>query len=416
MADGLLIYGIVAAYVAFMVFVVALSLRPGEAGFLATIIRPAIIAAALPPVWIIIQLLPIPISGVEHPVWLSAQTALGTTLLGGISIDRGASLISLCRYFSAAGIFFVATAVCIDRLRAETMLFWLAGVTTLLALLLIVHDLGGYIFLGELSSVGRRASVTAAATFGTVLTATLADYAFERYETRRNRADFSIYLLVTTVLTAFGGFVVCWIAIAFFTSKAAIFAALCGVGTFALIVGFRRLGIGPRVGLFVAAVAIAVPLSVIAKSLLAAAPDLTIRFDTLAAQPLLALTQRIIGDTSWTGSGAGTFASLLPIYHDTGNTLAASVAPTTAASFLIELGRPALWIIVIGAVVGIAWLIHGALERGRDSFFAAAGAACGITLLIEGFFDASLAGTATLVIAASVLGLGLSQSVSRTTR
>ena len=66
------------------------------------------------------------------------------------------------------------------------------------------------------------------------------------------------------------------------------------------------------------------------------------------------------------------------------------------------------------ALAAIAWLLTGAFQRGRDSFFTAAGTSCGVVLLIEAFVDASLLKTTIVVIAASILGLALSQSVSRT--
>jgi hypothetical protein len=412
--DSLLIHGIVTGYVALMTFIVAWSIRPGEAGFLGSIIRPAVLIALIPAIWMVIQALPLPFTGLQHPIWESARAALGKPIWGSISIARGATLVALVRYLFACGLFFVAAAVCVDRLRAEAILFWLAGITTLLALTLIIYDLGGFLFLGDISSIGRWASITAAATLGTVLSTAIAVYAFERYETRRNRADFSVVLLIVTNIAAVGGMAVCWIAIVFFTSNAAIYAALCGVGTFLLIVGFRRLGVSPRMGIVVTAIAIAVPMSIIATDLLAKSPDLTLRFDTQASQSLIALTQRMISDTNWAGSGAGTFAAWIPIYRDTGTMIVAPVAPTTAAGLLIELGPFALWIIMIAALAVIAWLTHGALQRGRDSFFPAAGAACAVVLLIETFFDASLAGTTTVVIATSVLGLALAQSTSRT--
>jgi hypothetical protein len=414
--NHLLAQGIVTGYVGLMTLIVAWSIRPGEAGFLANIIRPAIVIAIIPAIWIVIQALPMPFTGLQHPIWESARAALGESLLGSISINPGATLVALARYFSACGLFFVAAAVSIDRLRAEVILLCLTGIATLLALTLIIYNLGGFLFLGHISSVGRRASITAAAILGTVLTAAIVVYAFERYETRRNRADFSIVLLIITIAAAIGGMTVCWIAIVFFTSNAATFAAICGAGTFFLIFGFRRLGIGPQMGIPVTAIAIAVAMSVIAKDLLAKTPDLTLRFDTQTAQSLIGLTQRMITDTNWAGSGAGTYSALLPIYQDTGNMIVAPVAPTTAAGLIIELGPYAFWFLVSAALAAIAWLIRGALQRGRDSFFPAAGASCAVILLIEAFFDASLAGTTTIVIATSVLGLALSQSVSRTSR
>jgi hypothetical protein len=412
--DSLLIHGLLAGYTALLIAIIAWTIRPGEAGFVVSLMRPVAAFAAVPAIWILVQAAPTPMVSLQHPIWASAQAAL--PMLGSISVSPGATLVALARYFSAFGLFFIATAVTIDRQRAELVLFMLAGISALLAVLLIVHDLGGFVFLGELSSVGRRAGLTSAATLGTVLTAAMTVYALERYETRRNRGDFGFASFVTIVASSLGAFAVCWIAIAFFTSNAAIFAAATGVGTFVLIVGFRRLGLGPRLGYVLAVIAVAVPLSLIAHDLLGGERDIALRFDMTETQPSLATAQRIIADTGWLGSGAGTFTALLPIYQDTPDAVSRPSAPTTASALVIELGRPALWIVVIAALAAIAWLIRGALQRGRDSFFAATGASAGVVLLVEAFCDASLLASTTIIIAAAILGLALSQSVSRSSR
>jgi hypothetical protein len=415
-SDSLLIQGVLAAYVAAMVCLVAWSIRPGEASFLAGIIRPVMVFAFFPAAWIVLQAIPLPFDGLRHPVWISAETALGKTLWGSISISPGDTLLALARYLSACGLFFVAAAVTIDRQRAETVLLWLTGMTTLLALTLIVHNLGGFVFLGEIRTSGARAAITAAATLGTVLTSTTAIYAIERYETRRSRADFSRSLFVIMIVTSVGALLLTLIAIALFASRPALFAALSGVGTFGLIIGFRRIGLGAGLGILLACIAVAVPLSLIAGSFFIRTPDISLRFVTDASKSQIDLTQRMISDSGWAGSGAGTYRALLPIYQDPSHSTVGAVAPTAAAGYLIEMGRPVLWIVIVAALAMIGWLTHGALQRGRDSFFTAAGAGCMVALTLEAFFDASLSGTTTIILVMAVLGLAVSQSVSRTAR
>jgi hypothetical protein len=414
--DSLLIHGFVAAYVALMLLIVAWSVRPGEAAFLWSITRPAVIVALVPALWIVFQAVPLPFHGLQHPIWISAEAALGRPLWGSVSISPGHTLLALARYFSACGLFFVAAAVTIDRQRAETTLVMLAAVTVLMAVVLIVHNLGGFVFLGELSSVGPRSVVAASVTLGSVLAAATAIYAIERYETRRSRADFGRKLFVMMIATSLLALFVTLFALILFTSKPAIFAALSGLGTFVLIIGFRRIGLGASMGYLLAAVVVAVPLSIIAGDFFIKGTDLTLRFASEAPRPLIVQTQRMISDSSWAGSGAGTYTALLPIYQDTANSAASRVAPTTAAELSIELGRPGLWLAIAAALAAIAWLTHGALQRGRDSFFTAAGASCAVVLTLETYFDASLAGSGTIVLAMTMLGLALSQSVSRSAR
>ena len=126
------------------------------------------------------------------------------------------------------------------------------------------------------------------------------------------------------------------------------------------------------------------------------------------------MTQRMIADTGWPGTGGATFALLLPIYGNSNTGTLATVAPSTAAQIAIELGWPALWTILVMTFVVLFLLLRGALQRGRDSFYSAAGAGCIVVLTLEAFCDASLLSTAVLVYTTAALGLALAQRISRT--
>ena len=121
----------------------------------------------------------------------------------------------------------------------------------------------------------------------------------------------------------------------------------------------------------------------------------------------------MISDTHWTGSGAGTFSALASIYRDIDDPDEPQ-APTTAAAIVVELGQPALSLSIITMVASTALLVAGALRRGRDSFYPAAGAGCVIALMVEAFTDAALLSTAVQIVVAVVVGLGLAHSKSRT--
>jgi hypothetical protein len=47
----------------------------------------------------LIQVLPLNIVGLAHPIWGSAVAVLGRPIAGSISIDTGATLFSLGRYW-----------------------------------------------------------------------------------------------------------------------------------------------------------------------------------------------------------------------------------------------------------------------------------------------------------------------------
>src|SRR6478752_1265660 len=109
--DGVITQGLVAAIAALSLAIVALQIRPGEAGFLYGVIRPVAVVAVIPAVWMLVQVLPIQNVGLAHPIWKSTAAALGHPVTGSISIDPGATLVSFVRYVSATALAFVAAAV-----------------------------------------------------------------------------------------------------------------------------------------------------------------------------------------------------------------------------------------------------------------------------------------------------------------
>ena len=100
--DELITQGIVAGIVALGLAITALVLRPGETGFLISIVRPLIVIAAVPALWIAIQALPFGI--LAHPIWNSAAQALQSRIIGAISIDPGSTAIALGQYLSMIAI------------------------------------------------------------------------------------------------------------------------------------------------------------------------------------------------------------------------------------------------------------------------------------------------------------------------
>src|SRR5262245_24879761 len=114
--DGPMAHATLVAYAAAALALIGASIRPGEAGHLASVIRPFSLIAAIPAIWLIIQMMPLPIKSWAHPIWRSAETALGAPIASGITIDPGATLVAICRYSSAIAILFLTTAVTIDRM------------------------------------------------------------------------------------------------------------------------------------------------------------------------------------------------------------------------------------------------------------------------------------------------------------
>src|ERR1039458_6767396 len=57
--DGPIIQGLVIAATAISVALVAVRIRPGEADFLSSVIRPMAVVAVIPALWMVVQVLPL---------------------------------------------------------------------------------------------------------------------------------------------------------------------------------------------------------------------------------------------------------------------------------------------------------------------------------------------------------------------
>ena len=77
--DGPIMHGIIVAAAAALVAVVGFRIRHSELDFLLSVIRPIALVAAIPALWMLIQVLPLGAIGLAHPIWESASAALGKT-------------------------------------------------------------------------------------------------------------------------------------------------------------------------------------------------------------------------------------------------------------------------------------------------------------------------------------------------
>jgi hypothetical protein len=411
--DGPIIHGLVIAAAAVSAAIVALRIRPAEAGFLSTVTRLMAIIAAIPALWILFQVLPLKTVGLAHPIWESAAAALGRPLAGSISIDPGATLISLARYLSAVAIAFVAAAVAIDRRRAEWVLFALTAATTIIALMVLAAGLGNFTFLSKSIGSPASAATTDSAGLGIILAVATALYTIERAKTQQlGQGESAVWLRLTSAACLIA-VAICSLAVFVGATSQTYFAVSYGVATFAVAIVGRRFRLGPWGYSAIVSVALVVGIAAVALQPRRQTMDLTLAFAARAPAPLIAVTQRVLTETRWTGTGVGTFAAVLPIYRDIDELAAGSIAPTAASAIAVELGRPFLWAILIAAMALALTLLRGAVRRGRDSFYSMAGASSIVAITLLAFGNMGMFSTPVLVIAAAAVGIAIAQSKSR---
>jgi hypothetical protein len=406
--DGLIMQGLVAGIVAVALVVTTRTLRPGETGFLISVIRPLIVIAAVPALWVLIQVLPLRV--LVHPIWKSAEIGLQHPIAGTMSVDPGASIIALGQYLSVTAVALLSAAIAVDRQRAEWILFALTAAVTVIALIVLTHDL---FFPGAWLAAFSRVQAVDCTAVGTIIASAACIRMIERHEARRASPPRSMPIL-STFMACGAALVICGAALMLGAKREALFATGYGLFAFACMMIVRRFGLG-----LLAVTGMAVPALGIAVLLVAVHPpdrgtNVLLAFAGEAPPSLIALSEHMLDDAPLVGTGAGTFGAVAPIYREMDDPPSGSVAATAAGAFAIELGQPMLWLITATTVGFILMLLRASLQRGRDSFYSAMGGSCLITLLLLAFTNAGLLGTATSLIAAAALGLGFAQSKSRT--
>jgi hypothetical protein len=407
--DGTIIYGLLLALVAVGVALTASKIPAGESAHLQRVILTPAILAAIPAAWILVQMLPLP-SLLANPIWNSAATALGRPIVGAISIDVGATALSFSKYTAAIGVLLLAVLTAADRRQAKWLLYALTAATTLISLMFLCSELFHFRSLNALEDPAKRADALDAVAFGLILSISTGNRIYERQEmrlTEASRVNFRRGLALCAT-----AFVLCLAALLLGSSRMVAFAALYGVGAVLAIALIRRFTLG-RWGLMaLAAVAIVGFIGIAATSSGIQGSDLTL---VLASQnrDATVIAQRIVSEAPLLGTGAGTYAALVPIYRTPDEGEQQSVVPTAAAAISVELGRPMLWYTFSGLVIGALLLLQGALRRGRDSFYPAAGTACLIASVLLLLGNSGLLGAASGSLAAATVGLAIGQSKSR---
>jgi hypothetical protein len=409
--DGLIMQGVVSGIVAVALAITARSLRPGETEFLVPVVRAPAILAAIPALWVLVQVLPLRV--LAHPIWNNAETALGHPVVGTISVDPGASFIALGQYLSVVGVVFLSAAVAVDRQRAEWILFALTAAVVAIALITRAHDL----FLPEeWFPAFARAQAIDCVSMGTIIVGVACIRTIERYETRGSSPQRSVPVLLWTFVACTAALAICAAVEMFGATREILIATAYGIFTLICISIIRRFALGAVVTAAIAAPALSAAVLLLAYHPTERGTSVPLAFTGASDPSLIALSERVLYDAPLVGTGAGTFAALAPIYRQIDDPPPGSTAATAATAFAIELGKPMFWLITAATAGTIFILLRASLQRGRDSFYPAMGGSCLITLLLLSFNNAGVFGTAGSLIAAAAIGLAIAQSKSRTSK
>jgi hypothetical protein len=408
--DGPLTQSLIGVLAAAALAAVAMVARAVDVKLVGQITARLRIAAAIPVIWMLVQLLPMPFSGISHSIWVNADEALNRQSFGHISIDLGQTIQAIIFYTANVALVIASVFATRDRRRAELALSVLAAIATLATVLLMIAR---WLSAAEPVSEDAGGILTAVSSIGVILLMACATSAIERAESRpvdpskpkRNGA---------TALLLYGGLglLVCLAGLIVGATANIWLVTVFAVAAYISAQIIRRFGLANwAAAVLLATLVIAAAMIVVWRYNPAAALSPVLQFATSASPTAISVARRILADASWFGTGAGTYAQLVPIYQ--GLDTPSTTPPSTAAALAIELGWPMMLFVFLLGIGTFVTLYRGALIRGRDSFYPAAAAACTIILLLQAFCDASLLRTGIAVLADAIIGLGLAQSVSR---
>jgi hypothetical protein len=400
--DGVATQYLFTALAAAALAAVGISARAADAKLAAQVTRPFKLAAAVPAIWMVVQILPMPFW--SHSIWINANEALNSRSWGHISIDIGKTLAALTIYLGNLSLIVASVFVTRDRRRAELTLLTLTSITILMTIALLIGKPMMASAAGDFNEM-----LSAVSSFGIILSLTSGIRALEQNERRRgtperpdNRASLAL---------SGAGLLICIAGLAVSATLNVALTVALGAIAFGSIQAIRRFGLASwAIGMLIATITIAGAMIVLWRYDSARMLSPFLQFATAAAPDAISIAQRILSDTVWQGTGAGTYAQLLPIYQEFGSSVAK--APSTASEFAIELGWP-VTVFIIAAAIGLIILFYrGALTRGRDSFYPAAAGVCAILIVLQSFCDTSLLNSCVAMIGDVVIGLGFAQSVS----
>ena len=379
-----------------------ISARSADVNFAAQVTRALKLAAAIPAIWMVVQILPTPFW--SHSIWINANEALNRQSWGHISVDIGKTCGALAFYLGNVSLIVVGVFVARDRRRAELILMTLTTITALTTIALLISKLIVGSATGEFNEM-----LSAVSSLGIIFSLTSGVRTVERHESRQALA--TPQNTQTGLALSGAGLLICIAGLAASATLNVGLTVAFGAIAFGSVQAIRRVGLASwAIAVFVATMIIAAAMIILWRYDSSRMLSPFLQFATAVSPGAISIAQRILLDTGWQGTGAATYAQLLPIYQEFGSSV--TKAPSTVSAFAIELGWPMTLFIIAAAIGLIVMLYRSALTRGRDSFYPAAATACTTIILFQTFCDTSLLNPCVAMVGDAVIGLGLAQSVS----
>jgi O-antigen ligase len=386
--------------------------------------------------WGGIQLVPLGSSGLAHPSWSVASSALGESLPQTISVNGAETRVALMRLLTYVTVFLSAFIIARDVDRANFLLravLVAAALYALYGLLRYATAIDKILWFDQPSSTHLTATFvnrnTAATYFGV---ASCVSFVFLLRRARHAISDAGseatarrgLERLLAGVAGKLGFefalFVLLLTATLLTQSRAGVTATLLALtmGLLLLQLRARRTGGGPAM-VFVMLVGLTAGLGVMQMSGTGVIERLA---DTESGSEdrfsIFRDTVVAISDHAWLGTGLGTFQDIFPLYLDTtapSNSLW-DKAHNDYLEVLLGLGIPAGSAIILAVALLIWRALRGTFERRRNSHIPMAGVLSGLLVGVHAVFDFSLQIQAVALTFAVVLAAAVAQARSDNAR
>jgi hypothetical protein len=405
--DGLVAQSLIAALAAAAIAFVGISARAADVSFAAQVTRRLKLASVVPAIWMIVQILPMPFG--SHSIWINANEALGQQSWGHITVDIGKTFEAMAFYLANVSLIVASVFATKDRKRAELTLLALSAVTTLTTVELVIGKWGTISNLGK-SEINELLGAVSA--LGIIFSLATGALTIEGHESRRGEPTGPAQNLRLALVLGGAGLLVGIAGLAVGATLNVGLVAAFGAIAFASVQTIRRVGLPSwATGIFLITMVTAAAMIILWRYDSSRSSSPFLKFASAATPDAISVAQRLLSDAGWLGTGAATYAPLLPIYQELSSSV--TQAPSTASAIAIELGWPMAFFSIAAAIGLIAALYRGALARGRDSFYPATAAGCTVVILGQAFCDTSLQYSCVAVLGDVAIGLGLAQSVSQ---
>ena len=379
--------------------------------------------------WIAYQMLPNPFAITHQPIWSLAQNALGETLSPSISVDRYQTAADLLHLITYAAIFIAAWRASRDSDSAWLVVRAIGWIGAAYALYgIIVYSLGNKSILW-LPKWAYREDLTGTFvnrnSFATFLGLALVCNLAPLTELFSRRIDASSRR--TTILSAFESVLSqgLWIALRIVLIGGALLLTHSRGGTISTLLALAAAAFvilrAPsfrgawRTPLVVATVLVVCLVGI------AGGAGLLARFETTSVTAdgrgtVYLETMQAIKEHPIFGTGLGTFEFVYPAYQTPDISAFYDLAHDDYLENTLELGIPAAlaFFAALGLLAGRCLL--GAFQRRRDGIYPAIAFSATVLVGFHAVVDFSLQIPAVAVTYAALLGMGVAQSVSTTTR